>query len=157
MTTPFEALRGTPNARQVLPALITAGQPSPAQLAAFKAAGGAAVVDIRASFEPRGFNEAEAVHQVGLAYANIPVGTGPLTTGLMEEILAALRAHEGQPVLFHCASGNRTGGPLIAYLMLDHGLEEEDAIMVATQAGLRSAELLTWGVEYARSTARPEP
>jgi hypothetical protein len=34
--------------------------------------------------------------------------------------------------------------------MLDHGLEEDDAVGQAMRIGLRSAELMEWGVEYAR-------
>jgi hypothetical protein len=34
--------------------------------------------------------------------------------------------------------------------MLDHGLEEEDAIGQAMRVGLRSAELLEWGLDYFR-------
>jgi hypothetical protein len=67
----------------------------------------------------------------------------------MERILGVVREHRGRPMLFHCASGNRVGGPLIAHLMLDLGMSEEQAVQRAMRGGLRGAEILEWGVEYA--------
>jgi hypothetical protein len=34
--------------------------------------------------------------------------------------------------------------------MLDHGMEEEDAVDAAMRVGLRSAELMEWGLGYTR-------
>ena len=53
-------------------------------------------------------------------------------------------------VLVHCASGSRVGGALLPFLMLDHGFKEEDAVAQAMRVGLRSAELMEWGLDYAR-------
>jgi hypothetical protein len=50
----------------------------------------------------------------------------------------------------HCGSGNRVGGALIAYLMLDHGMDEETATAEAMRVGLRGADLLEWGLDYVR-------
>ena len=50
----------------------------------------------------------------------------------------------------HCGSGNRVGGALIPVLMLDQGMEEEDAVDAAMRVGLRSAELMEWGLGYTR-------
>ena len=150
MSTAIEALRGVVNVSQPLPELVTGGQPDLRNLEAFQAAGGGAVIDLRAPHEFRSFDERAAAERLGLAYARIPVGPTPLTDELMERILRAIREQAGAPVLLHCASGNRTGGPLIAYLMLDHGFEEADAVAVATRAGLRAPEILQWGIDYAR-------
>lgn len=155
MTTPYEAIRGVVNATQFLPTLVAGGQPDLRHLEAFKAAGGKAVVDIRGSSEPRAFDEPSAVRALGLEYAQVPVGPVPLTDEVMDRVLAALRQHAGENVLLHCASGNRTGGPMIAHLILDHGFEEEDAIQLATRGGLRSPEILAWGLDYARRHGAP--
>jgi protein tyrosine phosphatase (PTP) superfamily phosphohydrolase (DUF442 family) len=150
MTTASEAIRGIPNAWQALPNLVTGGQPGPKHLEALKAAGAAVVLDIREPDEFRGFDEAAAVRETGMEYLNIPVGHTEFSDPLMEQVLGALRRHAGDLVLFHCASGNRCGGPLIAHLLLDHGMDEEDAIAVAFRGGLRSRALLDWGLDYAR-------
>ena len=60
MTTPVQALQGVPNACQLLPSVVTGGQPSAANLAAFKAAGGEMVLDLRDPMEPRPLDEAAA-------------------------------------------------------------------------------------------------
>jgi hypothetical protein len=39
---------------------------------------------------------------------------------------------------------------LIAYLMLDAGLDESSAVDAAMRSGLRSAEYLEWATGYAR-------
>jgi protein tyrosine phosphatase (PTP) superfamily phosphohydrolase (DUF442 family) len=150
MSTPFGALRGVVNATQFLPMVITGGQPDLRHLEAFKAAGGQVVVDIRAPNEPRAFDEPAAARALGLDYAQVTVGPVPLTDELMERVLATLRGHAGESVFLHCASGNRTGGPMIAHLILDHGFAEEDAVALATRGGLRSPEILSWGLDYAR-------
>ncbi|MHB1328408.1 MAG: protein tyrosine phosphatase family protein, partial [Gemmatimonadales bacterium] len=147
MPTPIEALAGVPNAAQALPNLTTAGQPSAAHFAAFGSAGGAVVLDIRDPSEPRPFNEAQVVAGLGMTYLNIPVTPPTMTDETMGQILGLLREHAGREVLFHCASANRVGGPMVAHLMLDHGLSADDATEQAIRLGLRSREVLEWGLE----------
>lgn len=155
MSTAFEAIHGVPNACQPLPDLLSGGQPTPLHLEALKAAGASVVIDIRAPGEPRGFDEPAALAGLGIAYVNIPVGPTPLDDQLMEEILDALRRHTGATTLFHCASGNRCGGPLVAFLVLDHGIGEEEAVSIAMRGGLRSREILEWGLDYIRRQQAP--
>lgn len=138
------------NAAQPLPNLVTGGQPSAEQLAALRDAGGTVVVDIRDPMEPRPFDERATVEGLGMKYVNVPVSPGNTGDAAMEKILGAIRENAGGTVLLHCASGNRTGGPLIAHLMLDHGVPEDDAVSRAMEGGLRSPEYLEWGVGFAR-------
>lgn len=155
MPTPFQALQGVPNACQLLPNLVTGGQPSAADLEALRAAGGGLVLDIRDPMEPRPVDEPTLVRRLGMEYVNVPVASGNLTDATLERILAVLREAGDRAVFVHCASGNRVGGALIPYLMLDHGLEEDDAVGQAMRVGLRSAELMEWGVDYARRNQPP--
>ncbi|HXI20741.1 MAG TPA: protein tyrosine phosphatase family protein [Gemmatimonadales bacterium] len=154
MPTLYQAIAGVVNACQVLPNLVTGGQPGEAQLSALQAAGCEVILDVRSPGERRGFDEPGLVRALGMEYVNIPIGEGPLTDELLERVLAILRLHGDQRIFFHCASGNRVGGPLIPYLMLDHTLSEEDAVGVAMRVGLRSPELLQWGLTYARRHER---
>ena len=146
----LDAINGAPNAAQPLPWLATAGQPSAEQLAAAKAAGAEVVIDLRDPMEPRPFDEAAAVRALGMEYINVPVNLGALSDEVMERVLAAVREHAGKPALLHCASANRVGGALIPFFMIDQGMDEQDAIDAATRVGLRNAELMEWGLEYAR-------
>ena len=147
----LDAIDGAPNAAQPLPWLVTAGQPSADQLAAAKAAGAEVVIDLRDPMEPRPFDEAATLGALGMEYLNIPVSPGAPSTDALEKILAALRANAGTPTILHCASANRVGGALIPYFILDEGMSEQDAVDAAMRVGLRSAELMAWGADYARS------
>ena len=73
-----------------------------------------------------------------------------MTDATLERIHGVLREAGDTPVFVHCGSGSRVGGALLPYLMLDQRMEEEDAIGQAMRVGLRSAELLDWGLDYAR-------
>ena len=147
MTT-FDAIAGLTNACQATPTMITGGQPTADQLKAFKAAGGAVVLDIRDPMEARPFNEPSTAKDLGLEYINVPVVSGQVNAQVIDRILAVLRANKEKQVLFHCASANRVGGALIPYFMLDLGMEEEDATELAMRVGLRSAEYMQVALEY---------
>ena len=150
MTTPFEALSQVVNACQVLPGIVTGGQPSASDLEHYRQAGGGIVLDLRDPMEPRPMDEPALASRLGLEYVNVPVSGGSLTDQTIERVLGVLRGAGDRTVFVHCGSGSRVGGALLPYLMLDHKLGEEDAVGQAMRIGLRSAELLEWGVEYAR-------
>jgi protein tyrosine phosphatase (PTP) superfamily phosphohydrolase (DUF442 family) len=150
MPTPFDAVSGVANACQILPGVITGGQPTAAQLRDLRAAGGEIVLDIRDPMESRLVDEPALVRELGMEYVNVPVRAGSLDDATIERILGTLRQSAGRTVFFHCGSGNRVGGALIPYLILDHGMEEQDAVDQAMRVGLRSLEMMEWGLDYAR-------
>lgn len=150
MTTPLTALAGIANACQVLPNIVTGGQPTLAHLEALKTAGGGVVLDIRDPMESRPLDEPAAVESLGMEYVNVPISPGTTSDEKMERILSVLRENRNRTVFFHCGSGNRVGGPMIAHLMLDHGMPEEEAVETAMRIGLRSPEYLHWGLDYVR-------
>jgi protein tyrosine phosphatase (PTP) superfamily phosphohydrolase (DUF442 family) len=155
MPTPFHAVSGVANACQILPNVITGGQPNAAQLRARKEAGGAIVLDIRDPMEPRPVDEAALVRELDMEYVNVPVRAGSLDDATMERILGILRNAGDRTVFFHCGSGNRVGGALIPYFILDQSMEEQDAVDQAMRVGLRSAEMMEWGLDYARRNQEP--
>lgn len=158
MPTAFQAVSGVANACQILPNVVTGGQPTAEQLKALKEAGGNIVLDLRDPMEPRPMDEAALVRELGMEYVNVPVRAGSLDDTTLERILAALRAAGDRTVFFHCGSGSRVGGALIPYFILDQGLEEQDAVDQAMRVGLRSAEYMEWGLEYARRNQNaPQP
>lgn len=150
MSAAFEALQGIANACQLLPQVVTGGQPTLANLEAFKAAGGAVVLDLRESMEPRPLDEPAVVHRLGMEYVNVPISAGTMTDETIDHVLDVMRSAGDRTVLVHCASGNRVAGALLPYLILDQSLDEEDAVNQAMRVGLRSAEILEWGLDYAR-------
>lgn len=150
MPTPLDALSGVANACQALPNVITGGQPTAEQLEALKAAGGAVILDLRDPMEQRPFDEPAKAAELGLKYVNVPISPGATGDDKMETILRTLRESGDKPVFFHCGSGNRVGGAMLAHLMLDHGMQEEAAVTQAMRIGLRSAEYMEWGLDYVR-------
>jgi protein tyrosine phosphatase (PTP) superfamily phosphohydrolase (DUF442 family) len=150
MPTTFQALERVPNACQLLPNVVTGGQPSPADLEAFRHSGGGIVLDLRDPMEPRPLDEPATAQRLGLEYIVVPVTAGTMSDETLERILGILREAGDKQVFIHCGSGSRVGGALIPYLILDQGLEEEDAINQAMRVGLRSADLMEWGLDYAR-------
>jgi protein tyrosine phosphatase (PTP) superfamily phosphohydrolase (DUF442 family) len=150
MPTAFQALQRVPNACQILPNVVTGGQPTTADLEAFQAAGGRIVLDLRDPMEPRPLDELATTQRLGLEYMVAPVTTGTMTDATLERIHQVLRQAGDRPLFVHCGSGSRVGGALLPHLMLEHGLTEEDATVQAMRMGLRSADLLEWGLDYAR-------
>ena len=150
MSSPVQALNGVPNACQLLPGVVTGGQPSVAHLAAFHAAGGRVVLDLRDAMEPRPLDEPATVASLGMEYVSVPIGPHSLTDATLDRVREVLREAGDGLVLVHCGSGNRVGAALLPCLMLDHGLEQEDAVGQAMRVGLRSAELMEWALDYAQ-------
>lgn len=151
---PIDAIADAPNACQVLPNLVTSGQPTEAQLRAAHAAGVRFVLDVRDPMEPRPFDEPALCRELGLEYLNIPI-TGPtMTVANLQKILDAVRAHLDQPVYFHCASGARVGAALLPLLVLDHGFTTEDAVDQAVRIGVRNPDYLQWSFGYLESQGR---
>lgn len=149
--TPLDAIQGVPNAAQPLPNVVTGGQPTPEHLARLKEAGVELVLDIRDPSEPRGFDEAKTLAQLGIEYAVVPVHAATMNTATLDEIVSVLREHRDRSIFFHCGSGNRVGGALVPYLVLDHGRTPDEALQTAMTVGLRSRELLDWGNDYLRT------
>jgi len=146
----LEAVRGVANACQILPNVITGGQPGAAQLRALKQAGAGIVLDLRDPMEARPVDEPALVRELGMEYVNVPVRAGSLDDATLDRILSVLRTAGERQVYFHCGSGNRVGGALIPYFILDQKMDEQDAVEQAMRVGLRSAELMEWGLDYAR-------
>ena len=143
------AVSGIANACCPLPGLVTGGQPTDAQFRAARAAGAVTVLDIRDPMEPRPFDEPALAASLGVRYVNVSVTGHSLDDATLEKILAVLRDDTAAPVFFHCGSGNRGGGALIPYFMLDKRMAEDDAVALAMRVGLRGADLLQWGLDYA--------
>lgn len=150
MSALLAALAGVPNAGEPLHNLVTGGQPDAGHLEALQKAGNQVVLDIRDPMEPRPIDEPELVKRLGMEYINVSVRQGALDDAALDRILAVLRINQTRPVFLHCASANRVGGVLIPYFILDQGMSEDDAVAAAMRVGLRGADLLEWGLDYAR-------
>ena len=139
-----------PNGHMPVDGIVTAGQPTAAQLAALAASGVSTVIDLRAPGEPRGFDEPAAARATGMKYHNIPVVAESLTASEFDQVRELLRAPDRRPVLLHCASANRVGAVLLPYLVLDELRSPDEALRIAHDVGLRSDELAKTAFDYIR-------
>jgi len=137
-----------PNGTSPLPGVLTAGQPSAAQITQLAESGVRTVIDLRSPDEARGFDEPATVRAAGLSYRNIPVTSATLGDREFDELRALLRDENGRPVLVHCASANRVGALLIPYLVLDEKRSRDDALRIAREVGLRSDDLARSALAY---------
>lgn len=128
--------------------VLTAGQPSADQIVRLAAVGCAAVVDLRATGEPRGYDEPNVVAAAGMEYVHLPVTTETLSDREFDRLREYLREHGDRPVLVHCASANRVGALLVPFFMLDQQRSRDDAIALAQRVGIRSADLLQKALAY---------
>ncbi len=128
--------------RQPTPGLHTGGQPTATQLQQAAATGITTVIDLRQPDEDRGFDEAGVTAQLGLHYVRIPVaGATGLTSANVQALHTAL-AEADDPVLLHCASGNRVGA-LLALLKARQGMPVDQALQFGRDAGMTSLETTT--------------
>lgn len=120
--------------------LLIAGQPTAKQLKAAAKAGYKTVIDLRPLGEDRGFEEEKAARKAKLEYTNIGVTPDTLDASTVKYFLTVLSNAE-RPALIHCSSGNRAGGLYYAWLVLEQGMPEDQALQQARAAGLASPDL----------------
>jgi len=115
--------------------ISSAGQPDRAAFEVFAKSGYVAVVDMRGPDEDRGFDEQDAVENLGMQYVAFPiVGTNAISFENAQELDELLGEFEG-PVLLHCLSGNRVGA-LLALRYSQSGASDAEALAYGEAAGL---------------------
>ena len=131
---------GISNAAFPEPGVMTAGQPTGEQVQLAAEDGYKTILDLRTPAEPRGFDEAEAARQNGLAYVNVPVSPTTLDQATIDRFIAALKKAQ-KPLLIHCSTGSRVGALWYAWLVLEKRMSPPAALAEAKTAGLRQVEL----------------
>ena len=150
---------GIPNAIRPEEGLLIAGQPTAKQLKAAGKAGYKTVIDLRPAAEDRGFEEEKAARKAKLEYTNIAVTPDTLDASTIKYFLTVLSNAE-RPALIHCSSGNRAGGLYYAWLVLENGMPEDQAMARAQAAGLSSPDLggrIQELVNELKASRRPKP
>ena len=150
----LDAIGDVPNAYEPFPGFVTGGQPGEAHLAALKQAGCQVLLDFRDAMEPRPYRVPDAVTAAGLEYCNLPVGHGALPDETFDRVRETVKQLIGhRPAICCCNSGNRVGAALLPYFILDRGMNEEEATMLAMKIGMRNAELMESALDYVRRRA----
>jgi protein tyrosine phosphatase (PTP) superfamily phosphohydrolase (DUF442 family) len=127
-----------PGAIEIRPGIfvVRGHAPEPETLDGLKSAGITHVIDLRKDDEGDLSKEAAVSKQAGAEYGRCPLDREPTDVALdaFRERLKALP--KGARALMHCASGNRVGGALYAYWVLDTGMDPAEALPLAHHAGL---------------------
>ncbi|GAC1483321.1 MAG: hypothetical protein NVS1B5_02370 [Gemmatimonadaceae bacterium] len=147
-TTNTESPVKLPNGASPIPGVLTAGQPSAAQLSQLALSGVKTVVDLRSPNERREFDEPATARDAGLKYRNVPVTPATIGDREFDEVRTLLRDKSARPILVHCGSANRVGALLIPYLVLDENRSREEALRIARDVGLHSDDLARAALTY---------
>ncbi len=130
-----------PNLKMPQPDLATGGQPTAAQLQALQASGLKQIINLRPPMEPAGFDEPALAAQLGVGYQCIAVaGPAGLTEDNVKAFDAALATVGDQPLLVHCASGNRVGALYALRANWLQGIEPNAALDIGRAHGLTAME-----------------
>lgn len=127
------------------------GQPNEAWFRHFAAEGVRTVISLR---DEQGMGEAlydepALVRSLGMRHVTLPLFRGGLTAADIRRFAKVIESAE-TPVLFHCGSSNTAGAVWAAYLALERGYSEDDAIERGRAAGLARDET----VELVRTLIR---
>ncbi len=129
------------NFRTPSSAVLSSGQPTLSQLGIASRAGVKHVINLRTPQEDVEFDEAAVVESLGMDYHSIPVAGG---AGVNAENAASLQQlldrYRGEPILIHCATGNRVGA-LMALSAFANGEDVEDAVSEGARWGMTSERL----------------
>ena len=118
------------------------GQPSADDLQRLAESGVRYVINLRPAAEQTGYDESAAVQAEGMEYHNLPVAGAADISFANAQALDALLAEIGdEPVLLHCASGNRVGA-LMALRAAMQGQDDEAAIAEGRRWGMTRLEPL---------------
>lgn len=122
------------------PGVVSAGRLASADIVLAREAGIRQIIDLTPDAETPGFDEAASARSAGLAYANLPLkGRDDLTRANVQAFDAMLRKAR-QPVLVHCASGNRVGAMATLRAAWIEGRPAEEAIAIGKAWGLKGLE-----------------
>lgn len=122
--------------RAVDAGVAISGKPSDDALREAAAQGYRTVVDLRMDEESKDpGEEGKLVASLGMRYVRVPVARGSLEAEQADSLAAAIAPEGSEPVLIHCASGQRAGALWGLYLAKHRGRTPEEALAVADAVG----------------------
>jgi uncharacterized protein (TIGR01244 family) len=127
---------GTP-----MPGIVTAGQPSEAQLAQLAELGVRNVINLRAAGEDGTGWEAQKAQELGIRYVNLPIaGAQDITVENARLLAQEIGRSGGGNTLVYCASSNRVGALLALKARFVDGKSPEEALAIGKAAGVTRLE-----------------
>jgi uncharacterized protein (TIGR01244 family) len=145
-----DTLPGVTNFSRVESTTGCAGAVTPEAMAAIKAAGFAAVINLRLASEPGADVDASraAAERAGLRYLHLPFAASAPEPAVVDRFLAALKEPGNQPVFIHCASANRVGAVWLIKRVKQDGWPVDPALEEARAIGLSNAALTQFALTY---------
>jgi uncharacterized protein (TIGR01244 family) len=118
--------------------ITSAGQPDEDAFRVFAENGYVAVIDMRTPEENRGLDEPATIAGLGMEYIAFPIDSGDVTLDKAKELDELLSRYD-EPVLVHCASGNRVGALLALREFLASG-DRDKALDTGRKGGMTRLE-----------------
>lgn len=132
---------GVKNLAVPQPGLVTAGQPTEAQLEQMAALGVKRVVCLRVVNEPGTGWEEQKAKALGMEFVRLPVaGADGLTVANAQLLAKSLPTDGKPPTLLCCGSSNRVGALLAMKAFHLDGKTAEEALVIGKAAGLKGLE-----------------
>jgi uncharacterized protein (TIGR01244 family) len=123
------------------PNLYSGGPPDRASLEKLQAMGLRHVIDLRPAEPGQPEVEAAWAAELGLSFRRLPVrGAEDLTPEMVRRLDQELATLKGEPVLVHCASGNRSSALLALRAAWIEGEPQDEALRLGQRAGLTKLE-----------------
>jgi len=146
-------LPGVRNYTRVDATVGCAGAVTPESVAAIKAEGYAAILNLRLATETDANVEGErrAADRAGLKFLHLPFDSSAPDPAVVKTFLKLAGDPNNQPLFIHCASANRVGALwLIKRVKLDRWSIER-ATEEATAIGLTNPQLKAFALNYLKS------
>lgn len=116
--------------------IVASGQPTEEQFRQLADSGVRHVINLRAPQE-MDWDEAALVSSLDMMYHSIPIsGGGDITRDNAQQLYDLLAELEGEPVIVHCASGNRVGALMAVASAENQGLDADSAVTEGQRWGL---------------------
>ena len=130
------------NLRETQENVVAGGQPSEEQFQIIAQSGVRHVINLR-PHEEQDFDEAEVVRSLNMEYHSIPVAGGAgVTRENAQALYDLLEELNGEPVIIHCASGNRVGALIALSSQQNQGMDAASALAEGQRWGLSSPRLI---------------
>jgi uncharacterized protein (TIGR01244 family) len=131
---------GVVNLQRPADNVFVTGQPTEAELGELASLGIKHVINLRPESE-QSFDEANVVTSLNMTYHALPIeGAQGVTTHNAQALTDILNSIGDEPVLVHCASGNRVGGLIALQRGTVSGVGVEQSIAEGRRWGLNALE-----------------
>ncbi len=129
------------NLRQPEASIMSSGQPTEEQFSVLADAGVRHIINLRPRDE-QDWDEGALVRSLGMEYHSIPVAGGAgVTRDNAQALYDLLESVSGEPVVIHCASGNRVGALIALSAQQHQGMDADSALQEGERWGLTSPRL----------------